>query len=641
MADLFVIEAPFKAQLLEKILRELHIDARVQATRGHFMSMPGKLRPLGIDSRMREFMWVPANPEIFMRLRDMARAADNLYIATDADQEGDVIAWDVYEAVRDIHPSPARVRLKSMDSASIREAIALAVPVEKAAAVPGRARGIIDRMIGGVFGSPEVPAGRVSTAILGLVGSRKPSVMKVRLAAPSKDRGRPWLAEFDLVAPLDLPAAERLAKLDLPPLGSRGAPLVHATRPSHTGDILVRAGARFDLSPTEAAESLQRSYEAGRMSYPRAGSRGVTPETAKQIANIFRKSGWAAVKAENFGPKGGVETHEAPHPIGQVDPRLKPERLTQDEGVRTLVAADLVKAGMEHKRETAFAQDLAPFLRAQGFPGETDDFIAGLRPDRDGATVTWHREHGPAYPGQEVWARSVIERRRPDTVLLEAIVKAGLGRPSTWHRHVATFMGRGLAADDLKLTPKGLAWVEGSYPPLLDPRLSAAIEVACERVDPSLFDDPDREPWEVMVDQIVNLLPRLYGIGSERPWRTSLRARRSTGSRSSTPDPISWTASRSSSVDRSTLRTSEQRRHGTALPRHNEWKRGLDSCPVPAFGSGLGRSRAAKNAAPGGMLASKVASSAADPTSPPQTSLTLGSVCGCSVGLSLIAARPG
>lgn len=507
MADLFVIEAPFKAQLLEKILRELHIDARVQATRGHFMSMPGKLRPLGIDSRMREFMRVPANPEIFMRLRDMARAADNLYIATDADQEGDVIAWDVYEAVRDIHPSPARVRLKSMDSASIREAIALAGPVEKAAAVPGRARGIIDRMIGGVFGSPEVPAGRVSTAILGLVGSRKPSVMKVRLAAPSKDRGRPWLAEFDLVAPLDLPAAERLAKLDLPPLGSRGAPLAHATRPSHTGDILVRAGDRLDLSPTEAAESLQRSYEAGRMSYPRAGSRGVTPETAKQIANIFRKSGWAAVKAENFGTKGEDETHEAPHPIGQVDPRLKPERLTQDEGVRTLVAADLVKAGMEHKRETAFAQDLAPFLRAQGFPGETADFIAGLRPDRDGATVTWHREHGPAYPGQEVWARSGIERRRPDTVLLEAIVKAGLGRPSTWHRHVATFMGRGLADDDLKLTPKGRAWVEGSYPPLLDPRLSAAIEVACERVDPSLFDDPDREPWEVMVDQIVNLLP--------------------------------------------------------------------------------------------------------------------------------------
>ena len=68
-------------------------------------------------------------------------------------------------------------------------------------------------------------------------------------------------------------------------------------------------------------------------------------------------------------------------------------------------------------------------------------------------------------------------------------------------------MGRGLADDDLKLTPKGRAWVEGSYPPLLDPRLSAAIEVACERVDPSLFDDPDREPWEVMVDQIVNLLP--------------------------------------------------------------------------------------------------------------------------------------
>lgn len=107
MPDLFVIEAPGKAKLLEGILRELRIDAKVQATRGHFMAMPGKLKPLGIDSRMREFMRVPSNPEVFMRLRDMAREADNLFIATDADQEGDVIAWDVHEATRDIHPSPA------------------------------------------------------------------------------------------------------------------------------------------------------------------------------------------------------------------------------------------------------------------------------------------------------------------------------------------------------------------------------------------------------------------------------------------------------------------------------------------------------------------------------------------------------
>ena len=507
MPDLFVIEAPGKAKLLEGILRELRIDAKVQATRGHFMSMPGKLKPLGIDRRMREFMRVPSNPEVFMRLRDMAREADNLLIATDADQEGDVIAWDVHEATRDIHPSPRRVKLKGMDHASIREAIAAAGPVEKAAAVPGRARGILDRMIGGVFGSPQVPAGRVSTAILGLVASGQPSVLRIRLAAPAKDRRRPWIAEFDLAAPLDAKTAERLVALDLPPLGSTGDPKPHATRPGHTGDIMVRAGDRLDMSPAEASQSMQRLYEAGRMSYPRAGSRGVTPETAKVIADIFRKSGWSQVKTENYALKKEGDTHDAPHPIGSVDPRLKPERLGADDGVRTLVAADLLKAGMEHSRETAFAADLAPFLRAQGIPGEAADFIAGLRPDANRTMVTWYREHGPAYPGQDTWARSCIDRRRPDTVLLEAVVKAGLGRPSPWPRHVAHFMERGLAAENLKLTPKGRAWVDGSFPPLLDPRLSAAIEVACERVDPSLFDDPEREPWEVMVDQIVNLLP--------------------------------------------------------------------------------------------------------------------------------------
>src|SRR3546814_3466538 len=111
--------------------------------------------------------------------------------------------------------------------------------------------------------------------------------------------------------------------------------------------------------------------------------------------------------------------------------------------------------------------------------------------------MDWRRERGPRYPGQEAWPQSEVVIRRSDTVLLEAVVKAGLGRPSTWANHVETFLSRGLVDDEMKLTDKGRAWVVASPPELLDPRISAAIERACDHAPAGLTEDPDREPWEI------------------------------------------------------------------------------------------------------------------------------------------------
>src|SRR3546814_12474238 len=94
-----------------------------------------------------------------------------------------------------------------------------------------------------------------------------------------------------------------------------------------------------------------------------------------------------------------------------------------------------------------------------------------------------------------------------DTVLLEAVVKEGLGRPWTWANHEETFLSRGLVDDEMKLTDKGRAWVVASPPELLDPRISAAIERACEHAPAGLTEDPEREPWETLSGRIMTALP--------------------------------------------------------------------------------------------------------------------------------------
>lgn len=501
MTELWIIEAPGKARTLEGILARIGVDARVQATKGHLLTMPGPLTPLGIDARLHEHLREPRDPDLYARIRDMARAASKLVVATDADSEGEVIGWDVAEAVADIHPSPVRVRLKGMDDESIREAIAEAGVIRKEDAIPGRTRAIVDRLIGAVFSRNGVKVGRVKTPMLGLLARERPSVWKLRLSAPARDGGRPWLAECDAErAPLTRDDAERLAKMDLPVL-DLAASTPFTAPPGHTGDIMLRAAEKLDISPAETAKAMQRVYETGRMSYPRAASRGLSRVAALRMKRVLEKSGHRFDDKAVAG-KTVAEVHDAPHPIGPVDVSLDPRRLGHDEGVRVMVARDLVRSGQRHTVETAATAKLERFLVAEGFGADVARHVAAL---------PWRREQGPRYPGQESWGQSGLERRRADAVLLEAVLEAGLGKPSTWAKHIEGFLKEGLVDEDLRLTGKGRAWLAASPPELLDPRLSVAIERACEKVGSALLSDPSREPWEILSERIVRALPPAIG----------------------------------------------------------------------------------------------------------------------------------
>lgn len=497
MADLFVIEAPGKARLLQDILKGLGVEARVQATKGHLYSMPDRLTPLGIDSGFREFARKLRDPEIGLRIRQEAQAADRVFIATDADQEGDVIAWDVAELISDIAPEPWRVRLRGMDEESVQEAISNPDPVRKRDAVAGRTRAIVDRMIGAVFSRDGVAVGRVGTALLGLVASTPLSVDRLRLVAPASDGGRPWVAECDVLPPIDRKTAARLAAVRFPALDP-GRRLPAASRPpANMGDIMVRAGDELDMSPKEAERSLQRLYEAGRMSYPRAGSRGISRAVLRKVGKVLAKSGYRFEESV-VADKAATDVHDAPYPIGPIEVQRDPRRQGQEEGLRTLVGRGLVRSGQVHETELGVGAKAGKHLAGLGFPQEVCDAVAALE---------WRREHGPRFPGQETWPESRVITRRPDTVLLEAAVKAGLGRPSTWASHIEAFMGRGLVDEDLNVTDKGREWIASSPPALLDPRISAAIENACEKSVKGMMEDPEREPWEILAQRIVDALP--------------------------------------------------------------------------------------------------------------------------------------
>lgn len=496
-APLWVIEAPGKIADIKRIVSSLGYEITVFATKGHFMEMPETLSDLGIDNRLHDYKRQPKDKERITVLRTMAQEAGSVFIATDADSEGDVIAWDVHEALSGLDILISRVRLKGMDVDSVREAIENRDVVCKEDAIPGRTRAILDRMIGSVFSKEGVAVGRVSTALLGLIQAEKPSVKRLTLTALDKNGGAPWVAYTDIKEPLTIAIADALLDITFPAM-TMNYENPHVYPPNHMGDIMVRAADSLDLSPQETAQSMQRLYETSRLSYPRSGSRGLSRTAAGKIKSLFSRN-HGNFQIRDVVDKTQADTHDAPYPIGTVNTHDNPVRLGADEGVRTLIARDLVKTGQKHKEQTPVLTGMKTFLLNQGFSESVATFVSGLH---------WHRNHGPAYPGKERWPEAGVTTRRPDGVLLEAALNAGLGRPSTWGKHIGTFLEKGLVDDNLELTQKGHEWIRKSPPELLNPALSAAIERVCENnKNIRVKEGIDKEPWEVLAGKIISSLP--------------------------------------------------------------------------------------------------------------------------------------
>lgn len=219
-------------------------DALVcMATLGYVLVPPESLNPLALywngdtllcaDALLEERL--VRHPDVLQRILDAASKADHIVLATDPDEEGEVIAQDLAMILREAglgDLQASRLRLYGLDSASIRDACDAAESVHLSAmatdwppALPGHTRRMVDRWIAGSLGTQEQPVGRV-------------------------------IAGF-------LEAAQRDERYVAPTLASG--------IPAHLGDLLL-ADELMDVPVQGITNALQGLYEAGRVSYPRTDS---------------------------------------------------------------------------------------------------------------------------------------------------------------------------------------------------------------------------------------------------------------------------------------------------------------------------------------------------------------------------------
>lgn len=479
-AHLFVIEAPGKRKGLSGVLWRAGLrDVEVLATVGHIGANPDGLKPLAIDENYRELAYRlrPDRERIAAEIGAAARHAKHIYLATDDDQEGDVIARDVLRFCieEEDRGKAQRVRLKSLTSAEVQAALAAAEPFDELSAARGDARRVLDRMIGSLS-SDAGAVGRVQGSMLILLEQLHPVVGVMTYTMPATDGGGDWVAREPVYAGAPTPEAGEVDGRAEP--GRREMATLGA-RPMNHDDILLSASLRTGGSMREVSSAMQQLYERGKMSYPRAKDHAITRESFRRVEALARinGAGFDPSRFRAIRELGGEHAHEAPNPTAlDIPVNRDMDQLGFEDQVLVHVVRNLIECGIPCQLETPRLVDLAGL----------DSAVANLR---------WHRV---VPTGERLWEPEPVEAGfkawTKEQSLLHFMSRNGLGRPSTVLNHAEKFLSRDLTDDGFNLTAKGKAWCQHVGAIFGHQNIAAMVE--------NYLDDNKKIPSEMVGDMI-------------------------------------------------------------------------------------------------------------------------------------------
>ena len=142
---LVIVESPAKARTIGKILGS---DYNLLASMGHVRDLPE--RSLGVDVKDNfKPEYIVTRSNTMKSLNAAAKNADEIYLATDPDREGEAIAWHLQETLaKKTKAGFSRVEFHEITKTAINKAFDSPREIDIDLVDSQQARRIIDRLVG-------------------------------------------------------------------------------------------------------------------------------------------------------------------------------------------------------------------------------------------------------------------------------------------------------------------------------------------------------------------------------------------------------------------------------------------------------------------------------------------------------------
>ena len=536
-SNLVIVESPSKAKTIGKYLGPSYT---VKASMGHLRDLPKSTMGVDIEGGFQpEYLPLDTKTEIIAELRDLAKKAGAVYLATDPDREGEAISWHLKELLELPEDKTYRVTFNEITQKVVQESIQNPRGVDYDLVDAQQARRILDRIVGYQL-SPllwkkvrrGLSAGRVQSVATALVVEReneirafqpkefwtldvtlnrqnKSGAFSARYYGDAKKKELQNEAQVLSVIsdiegkPFTVTSVKRADKKRSP------AP------PFITSTLQQEASRKLNMTPKRTMAIAQQLYEGvdiagegttGLITYMRTDSLRLSDEAMAAAADFIKARYGKAYyygKPHVFKVKSGAQdAHEAIRPTHvELDPEKIQSSLTKEQyrlykliwsrflasqmanAVYDTVSIDTECAGHTFRsshQSVKFAGFTALYEEGRDDEGEVTgsplpDLSEGETALCTGVEKQQHFTQPPA--------------RYTEATLVKAMEEKGVGRPSTYAGIVSTIQDREYVnKDNKRLVPTALGEVvtglmQDRFHDIIDVEFTANMETRLDEVE--------------------------------------------------------------------------------------------------------------------------------------------------------------
>ncbi len=497
---LVIVESPTKTKTIQKFLGP---DFEVLATYGHVRDLlPKEGAVVPEENFLMKYILIDQNRKHVDRICQAAKEAEEIYLATDPDREGEAIAWHVVEILKERNVLKGqkvyRIVFHEITKRAIEEALRNPRAISRELVEAQKARRALDYLVGFNLSpllwrkiKPGLSAGRVQSPALRLIVEREEEIARFKpqeywtLEANLRTKGgqefSAKLIRFrgEKVKTFTL-TSEKEAKEARETLLQEAGGFLTVVRvekkerrrspqaPFITSTLQQEANRKLGFSAKKTMMLAQQLYEGvpidgentGLITYMRTDSTHLAEEAVEAIRRLIAErfgQAFLPSKPRQFKvqSKNAQEAHEAIRPtdITRTPDALKPY-LTEDQlKLYELIWRRTVACQMREARYEVHVVDLAcggeaHVWRATGsqliFPG----FLAV---EREGEEERHDRLLPPLEEGELLELLDILARqhftepppRYTEASLVKTLEEYGIGRPSTYATIISTLLQRG------------------------------------------------------------------------------------------------------------------------------------------------------------------------------------------------------
>ncbi|MDA3017723.1 MAG: type I DNA topoisomerase [Actinomycetota bacterium] len=501
---LVIVESPAKAKTISKFLGE---GFDVRASVGHIADLPSKGLSVDVENSFKpNYELTERGAQVIKELKALLKGADELYLATDEDREGEAIAAHLLEYLKPKIPVK-RMVFHEITKTAIAEALSHTRDVDYKLVDAAEARRILDRLYGYEV-SPilwrkvnrGLSAGRVQSPSIRLVVEREQERMAHVAAgywdleatsattpiftaglqsvdgsriAMGKDFDSLGVVKEGVVVVTESQANDLvsgLAGVDLEVRSVEDRPYRKAPRaPFMTSTLQQEGGNKLRITASEVMRLAQGLYEGGFITYMRTDNVILADDAMtavrSEISSAFGQEFLSAEPREYKSKvKNAQEAHEAIRPTL---PLRSPDIIASEVNARELA---LYKIIWQRTLASQMADATGTTVTVKLGANTTGAVKADCEFSTSGTTITFagyrqayqevaedseSEEKEALLPPMKVGDKVQIEKylasghettppaRYTEPTLVKKLEELGIGRPSTYAAILGTILNRG------------------------------------------------------------------------------------------------------------------------------------------------------------------------------------------------------